>query len=1059
MFKLKKCHLQILLIALICCGGFLGIIKNEAKASNYVYHCTDTDGEDFYTKGAVNGHDPAMQTDEVYAYADQCNGENEIREFYCDHGSSVCSELGCIARTSYQCPNGCQDGACILNLEPKAGQKIGDADGDGNITKIDADLVSKMDVGLISKPSDICAIDVDQNNKVDTFDALAISEIVSGSATSPGNCGNPVITFGPDTSFTKGNTYTIAFKITNANLNSKLIYRLNGPSGNSVENATFGRTNTSSSKFYIDRNNVLTFLMSFNPKSSWTAGDYKIIFDVETNGVKLEADELELEVLNPLCKTTTSSSALCRFEIPLKKNWNFISLPINPENSSAEAVLESIKGKYSQVKTQTQSMIAKSDGSAIGDLKQIYSKQGIEIKMNEDAKLTVNGYPSAFLKLVLKEGWNWVGSGSLGKVKIKDFVDKEITSGYTFNNGISDTDLQIENPSVFKQYPNDFTEFEPGKGYKLNTSSTKPDLIITDLKIDRMASWDPETLKYIWVSFKNLGGGIDGRKTIKTKVTDSENNEIYYMSVETNLTGNDANTLSVSTPVKNLYSTHKLKAEIDIDNVINESNENNNTFVKTITVDRENPCADTDGGRDYYTRGTSNTFTDYCIDNTNLREFYCENGEHKTESVRCESGCKDGACIKDKAIDITITKVDNITSNSAKVYWQSAGMGSNGEYKLAKIPSGLKNAISWSNNVINDPSMTGDMFGSIVELTNLEPNTKYYIELKKFYLDNFGNYIYSNPIVVSFSTFSPTDVASTELTFSNLQVPISSIRPTEATVTWITNFPSNSNVHYWSADKSHENWNWDKIDDYTQTRHSIKLKDLKSFTKYYFTVSSTKEGGNNSTSEEISFTTTVEDTSIEKINNSAKNLNDNKFDQILSEIKVLKDVIKEQQAQIKYLTKLTQGVKELSEKATDAINNFITYGVDENTQKLGAGERAAVMYSYKAAFDKLPETEEELSDAIKIANGRWPSITNQNAENRAKEQFQKVYKRTPDMANGKDNAAVTIMAYGLRQRAENRNMKSEIAGIGIFRNIYNKLPETTEEWNIMQAITYSGAAR
>jgi hypothetical protein len=156
---------------------------------------------------------------------------------------------------------------------------------------------------------------------------------------------------------------------------------------------------------------------------------------------------------------------------------------------------------------------------------------------------------------------------------------------------------------------------------------------------------------------------------------------------------------------------------------------------------------------------------------------------------------------------------------------------------------------------------------------------------------------------------------------------------------------------------------------------------------------------------------------------------------------------------------LKEDITQLTATVESAINNFITYGVDDNTKKLGAGERAAVIYSYKSAYNKLPETEEELADAIKIANGRWPSIINDKAEKRAKEQFQEIYKKIPDMNDAKDNAAVTVMAYGLRQQAKNRNLKSEEQGIKIFKNIYGYTPTSTNDWNVMQAITYSGATR
>lgn len=199
---------------------------------------------------------------------------------------------------------------------------------------------------------------------------------------------------------------------------------------------------------------------------------------------------------------------------------------------------------------------------------------------------------------------------------------------------------------------------------------------------------------------------------------------------------------------------------------------------------------------------------------------------------------------------------------------------------------------------------------------------------------------------------------------------------------------------------------------------------------------------------------------IEEIRDSAKNLYENKLDLLLAEINELRNLIKEQQVIINHLTRLKAGLfQAISAAIEDAIKNFITYGVDDNTKSLGEGERAAVIYSFKAAFGKLPETEEELEEAIKIANGRWPSITNNEAEAKAKSQFKKIYLRDPDMNDPHDAAAIKVMAYGLRQRAKNRNLNSERAGLRIFRAIFGYLPDSTEDWNALQAITYSGATR
>jgi len=198
---------------------------------------------------------------------------------------------------------------------------------------------------------------------------------------------------------------------------------------------------------------------------------------------------------------------------------------------------------------------------------------------------------------------------------------------------------------------------------------------------------------------------------------------------------------------------------------------------------------------------------------------------------------------------------------------------------------------------------------------------------------------------------------------------------------------------------------------------------------------------------------------ITQINTNARLLKEGKLDSILSELKQLRNKVKEQEAEIKYLHKLTTGLQKVTQAMKDRINNFITYGVDDNTKRLGAGERAAVMNSYKSAFNKLPDSEEELADAIKIANGRWPSERSEQSELKAKAQFKKIYLRDANMDNPNDNAAVTVMSYGLRQRAENRNLDSERNGIKIFSGIYKHTPSTTDEWNIMQAITYSGASR
>lgn len=201
-------------------------------------------------------------------------------------------------------------------------------------------------------------------------------------------------------------------------------------------------------------------------------------------------------------------------------------------------------------------------------------------------------------------------------------------------------------------------------------------------------------------------------------------------------------------------------------------------------------------------------------------------------------------------------------------------------------------------------------------------------------------------------------------------------------------------------------------------------------------------------------------TQLEDIQKKTQLIKDNRYDDILAELKELRNTVKEQAVELKYLHGITKDMETLKAEVKNALTQFVTYGVDVNSQKLGAGERAAVLNSYKTAYSKLPDSDEEMSDMIKIVNGRFPSERNTEAESKAIRSFKQIYKRVPNLKNNQnDVAAIMVMAYGLRQAAENRNLSSEKKGIETFKSLFGKTPQTTDEWNVMQAITYSGAAR
>jgi hypothetical protein len=198
---------------------------------------------------------------------------------------------------------------------------------------------------------------------------------------------------------------------------------------------------------------------------------------------------------------------------------------------------------------------------------------------------------------------------------------------------------------------------------------------------------------------------------------------------------------------------------------------------------------------------------------------------------------------------------------------------------------------------------------------------------------------------------------------------------------------------------------------------------------------------------------------LEEIDSRASFYAKGDFAAIREFVEVPMSTTEEKADEEKYLSQLYESLPVKDGVPRDFAKQFITYGSDVNTVKLGKGERAAVINSYVQAYGKFPETQGEIRDVLRIANGRFPATTNPQAELRARLVFQKIYDRVPNTNNANDNAAVAILTYGLKQQAVNRNLSSERSAIAIFRRIFNQDPVSTEEWNMVQTIAYSGAVK
>lgn len=124
-------------------------------------------------------------------------------------------------------------------------------------------------------------------------------------------------------------------------------------------------------------------------------------------------------------------------------------------------------------------------------------------------------------------------------------------------------------------------------------------------------------------------------------------------------------------------------------------------------------------------------------------------------------------------------------------------------------------------------------------------------------------------------------------------------------------------------------------------------------------------------------------------------------------------------------------------------------------QLLGYWRESVALFT--GMFGHEPSSAKDWEDILKIALGRWPTQRVESLELKAMAIFRQVYLRSADMTDRHDNAAVTIMAYGLRPMP--RNINSEISAVNIYVAIFKRLPQTAQDWSVVRAIAYSGATR
>ena len=95
-------------------------------------------------------------------------------------------------------------------------------------------------------------------------------------------------------------------------------------------------------------------------------------------------------------------------------------------------------------------------------------------------------------------------------------------------------------------------------------------------------------------------------------------------------------------------------------------------FLLMISTSASAACTDSDGGKDYYVKGTTSTDSswseDRCLQYGQLTEIYCgDGGVMSSITFTCPNGCEDGACLP-----ANCTSHDHQTCWLGDLYWRDS---------------------------------------------------------------------------------------------------------------------------------------------------------------------------------------------------------------------------------------------------------------------------------------------------------------------------------------------------------------------------------------------------
>lgn len=141
-----------------------------------------------------------------------------------------------------------------------------------------------------------------------------------------------------------------------------------------------------------------------------------------------------------------------------------------------------------------------------------------------------------------------------------------------------------------------------------------------------------------------------------------------------------------------------------------------------------------------------------------------------------------------------------------------------------------------------------------------------------------------------------------------------------------------------------------------------------------------------------------------------------------------------------------------NEQQIQDLVTFISYGLTEESARLGSGERRAIV---RDALETLRTTNISPSDLERLVHGQIPHARNLAEERkqstRALATFRTIYGHAPNFKNTEENLAWNTLMYRLRFP---RNLQAETQGIQEFRTTFRRAPQDPFQWATVRVMGY-----